>query len=280
MAAAVCPKGGAEEVPASWMLAGEQRECFLFVRNAASSLSLAELTVAIFPNELVSIISASLLTENEAAKLQSSLQQKQSQQYAEGTDRVCEVGGVPLHVISLDSSNRTTRSSNSRNIAIGNSDGLEAVQLFSLVSKTAAAAGTREDEASNSSLPCCNEPCRVLPSRMVACLRLYVRAAYPGLHRVRFCIRGQLLRQQQEQQKTGMSPDHSVWRVVEALLAVAPSLELHVQPVSGKLHCQPGVSASFSMLCPFFRNFVVQVLQHVQFRNYSCCHVSLGGFPC
>lgn len=264
MAAAVCPKGGAEEVPASWMLAGEQRECFLFVRNAASSLSLAELTVAIFPNEIVSIISASLLTENEAAKLQSSLQQKQSQQHAEGVDWVCEVGGVPLHVISLDSSNRIARSSNSRNIAIGNSDGLEAVQLFSLVSKTAAAAaGTREDEASNSSLPCCNEPCSVLPSRMVACLRLYVRAAYPGLHRVRFCIRGQLLRQQQEQQQTGMSADQHVWRVVEALLAVAPSLELHVQPVSGKLQCQLGVSASFSMLRPFFRNFVVQVLQHV-----------------
>lgn len=219
------------ELDTPWMLAGEQRECFLLVRNAAASLALGELTVAVFPQDIVSVTSASLLSEEEAAASAVSpchvLQQHQQAGAVEAVGGPL-VGGLPMRVVSLEAS-----SSSSRMVA-GQSDCSSSVRLFSLLPGSIAGASATEGSSVTSTVG--GGSCCLVPPGMTACLRLSVRAAYAGLHRVRFCLMGQPL--QQQQQHTAEAGGHGgegnlqpVWRAVEALLAVAPSLELYVQPV-------------------------------------------------
>ncbi|KAL8453234.1 hypothetical protein Emag_001966 [Eimeria magna] len=212
---------------APWMLAGEQRECCLLVRNASSSLALGGLTIAVYPQEMISITTARLFTQEEAVAAEHKASQAQHQQHGVGREdsHSLRTAGVPLRVISAQPTSRNNRMIQGDENARSGS-----VRLFSVLparadtSEASGAAAPFKDEASSS----------LVPPGMIACLRLSVRAAYAGLHRVRFCLRGQPMHQQVPRgAATTKTPP--VWRAVEALLVVAPSLELHIQP-EGQQH--------------------------------------------
>ncbi|OEH80368.1 hypothetical protein cyc_05172 [Cyclospora cayetanensis] len=83
-----------------WMLAGEQRECFLLVRNDAAARSLEELTVAVFPQDIVSITSATLLSE---AQVKAAVEMRLGQQLVQMPKAVQAAAlpdGLPLRVHS------------------------------------------------------------------------------------------------------------------------------------------------------------------------------------
>ncbi|KAL8433472.1 hypothetical protein ACSSS7_003862 [Eimeria intestinalis] len=216
-------EGEAGQEVAPWMLAGEQRECCLLVRNASSSLALGGLTVAVYPQDMVSITSAALFTEKEAAAAEHKASQAQQQQHSVGREESQSLcgAGAPLRVVSAqptsNSSNRITQGD--ENARTGS------VRLFSVLPACADASG-----ASSAAAPMNDgTPSSLVPAGMTACLRLSVRAAQAGLHRVRFCLKGEPMHQQAPRgaETTDTLP---VWRAVEALLVVAPSLELHIQP--------------------------------------------------
>ncbi|KAL8270941.1 hypothetical protein Esti_005153 [Eimeria stiedai] len=208
---------------APWMLAGEQRECCLLVRNASSCLALGGLTVAVHPQDIVSITSAALFTEKEAAAAENKASQAQQQQHSISREdsQSLPSGGLPLRVIIAQPTG-----SSSKRMTQGDEDARSgSVRLFSVLracadaSGASSAAAVQKDEASSS----------LVPPGMTACLRLSVRAAYAGIHRVRFCLKGQPV-QQPAPKGAATTQTPPVWRAVEALLVVAPSLELCIQP--------------------------------------------------
>ncbi|KAL8426542.1 hypothetical protein Efla_006607 [Eimeria flavescens] len=218
---------------APWMLAGEQRECFLLVRNASSSLALAGLTVAVFPQDIVSVTAASIFSDKK--EMFSELQQQQQQQSAvEEAVEAAFAEGLPLQVVTLKPT------CNSSRMAQADASHLSSISLFSLLPAVSAAIEGGSAASDAGELPAGS----LVPPGATACLRLSVRAAYGGLHRVRFCLRGQPLQQQQKTTEASAAAGAAAaageggklgnarpaWRAVEALLVVAPSLELRVQP--------------------------------------------------